>query len=174
MNFRRIRIELESVRTSDGGIFLSDGEKNRSDRRNGGGGGGALASALLSRRDKQWRWALRFAALGWRLAASSLAQVYRQGISKGGETWGAGKHKRERNGEHGNWRPLKASRGGVYLRRSERSDKWRGDAFVEHRRLCGWLTLPSSLSSAPFPCTLLPLCRVFSAAAISQDLICHR
>lgn len=32
----------------------------------------------------------------------------------------------ERNGEYENWRTLKAGRGGVYLRRSERSDKWRG------------------------------------------------
>lgn len=94
------------------------------------------------------------------LHPSSLAQVYRQRISKRGRNEGVGKHKRERNGEHGNWRPLKASRGGVYLRRSERSDKWRGDAFVRHRQAL-WVAYASlvlifrSLSSR-----LLPLCRV--------------
>lgn len=87
-----------------------------------------------------------------------------------GRNEGTGKHERERNGEYGNWRPLKASRGGVYLRRSERSDKWCGGAFVGHRRLCGWLAL-SRLSFVLSPFPLLPLCRVFSTTAISQDLI---
>jgi hypothetical protein len=65
-----------------------------------------------------------------------------------GETREVGKHKRERNEKYENWRTLKAGRGGVYLRRSERSDKWRGGAFVRSRRLRGWLAFVFTLRSA--------------------------
>lgn len=83
-----------------------------------------------------------------------------------GETRGVGKHKRERNGKYENWRTLKAGRGGVYLRRSERSDKWRGGAFVRSRRLCGWLVSASLPFCVSFPLFLFT--RLFYRPVISH------
>lgn len=80
----------------------------------------------LHLRGTRWRWRPG--------NETTSAQVYRQRISKGmkrrvGRRWREPANTSgERNGERVREleRTLKAGRGGVYLRRSERSDKWRG------------------------------------------------